>query len=89
MFSSSFPNLKLLDLNSCNHISEGICQVLRKCCNIRHLNLSHCSRVNPLGMNFVVPKLEVLKLSDTKVDDETLCDFKELLWTLGTICVRL
>ncbi|KEH41410.1 F-box/LRR protein, putative [Medicago truncatula] len=72
MFASIFPNLQLLDLNSCNHISEGICQVLRRCSNIRHLNLAHCSRVNLLGVNFVVPKLEVLKLSDTKVDDETL-----------------
>jgi len=72
MFASIFPNLQLLDLNSCNHISEGICQVLKRCSNIRHLNLAHCSRVNLLGVNFVVPKLEVLKLSDTKVDNETL-----------------
>jgi len=60
-FASIFPNLQLLDLNSCNHISEGVCQVLRRCSNIRHLNLAHCSRVNLLGVNFVVPKLEVLK----------------------------
>jgi F-box/leucine-rich repeat protein 2/20 len=74
MFASSFPNLQLLDLNSCNcnHISEGICEVLRKCCKIRHLNLAYCSRVKILGMNFVVPNLEVLDLSFSKVDDETL-----------------
>ncbi|KAK2420244.1 F-box/LRR-repeat protein [Trifolium repens] len=72
MFVSSFPNLQLLDLHYCNHISEGICQVLRKCCKIRHLNLTGCSRVKLHGMHFVVPKLEVLNLSDTKVDDETL-----------------
>jgi len=78
--------LELLDLNSCNKISEGICQVLRRCCRIRHLNLAHCSRVKLLGMNFVVPQLEVLNLSDTKVDDETLyliskncCGLLELL----------
>ncbi|KAK2420226.1 F-box/LRR-repeat protein [Trifolium repens] len=72
MFASIFPNLQLLDLEYCNDISEGICEVLRKCCKIRHLNLADCSRVKLLGMNFVVPKLEVLNLSDTKVDDETL-----------------
>ncbi|RHN40519.1 putative leucine-rich repeat domain, L domain-containing protein [Medicago truncatula] len=41
-----FPNLQLLDLRDCNKISEkGICQVLRGCSNIRHLNLGRCSRV--------------------------------------------
>jgi F-box/leucine-rich repeat protein 2/20 len=71
MFASIFPNLQLLDLNYCNHISEGFCEVLRKCCKIRHLNLAHCSKVKLLGMN-CVPNLEVLNLSCTKVDDETL-----------------
>ncbi|KAK2349769.1 F-box/LRR-repeat protein [Trifolium repens] len=56
----------LLDLESCDHISEGICQVLRKCCKIRNLNLTCCSRVKLLGMNFVVPNLEVLNLSWSK-----------------------
>jgi len=36
-------------------------------------------------MNFVVPKLEVLDLSNIEVCDETLCDLKELLWAFGTI----
>jgi F-box/leucine-rich repeat protein 2/20 len=74
MFASIFPNLQLLDLNSCNcnHISEGICQVLRKCCKIRHLNLAYCWEVKLLGMNFVVPNLEVLNLTWTNIDDETL-----------------
>ncbi|KAK2366149.1 F-box/LRR-repeat protein [Trifolium repens] len=72
MFASIFPNLQLLDLSSCNDISDGICEVLRKCCKIRHLNLAYCSRFKLLGMNFVVPNLEVLNLSCTKVDDETL-----------------
>jgi F-box and leucine-rich repeat protein 2/20 len=72
MFASIFPNLQLLDLNSCNHISKGVCEVLRRCCKIRHLNLSECSRVKLFGMNFAVPTLEVLDLSFTKVDDKTL-----------------
>jgi F-box/leucine-rich repeat protein 2/20 len=72
MFASVFPNLELLDLKYCNRISEGICQVLRKCRKIRHLNLAGCSRVKLLGISFVVPNLEVLNLSYTNVDDKTL-----------------
>ncbi|MCH88688.1 F-box/LRR-repeat protein [Trifolium medium] len=72
MFSSIFPNLQLLDLKSCRSISKGIGQVLRKCSKIRHLNLAGCSRVKLLGLTFVVLKLEVLNLSNTNVDDETL-----------------
>ncbi|RHN58007.1 putative leucine-rich repeat domain, L domain-containing protein [Medicago truncatula] len=73
MFASIFPNLQLLDLSNCCRIfDEGITQVLRICCNIRYLNLSGCSIVKLLEMNFKVPKLEVLNLSYTKVDDETL-----------------
>lgn len=72
MFASIFPNLQLLDLSNCCRIfEEGIVQVLRMCCNIRHLNLSKCSIVR-LEMDFEVPKLEVLNLSYTKVDDEAL-----------------
>ncbi|XP_045818221.1 F-box/LRR-repeat protein 2-like [Trifolium pratense] len=72
IFASIFPNLQLLDLNNCIRISEGICQVLRKCRKIRHLNLAYCREVKLLGMDFVVPNLEVLNLSCTNVDDETL-----------------
>jgi len=39
-FASIFPNLQLLDLSSCDRISKAICQVLRRCCSIRHLNLA-------------------------------------------------
>ena len=70
--ASLFPNLKHLDLSWCNRIYKGICPVLRRCCKIKQLNLNGCSRVNLLGINFVVPQLEVLNLSDTNVDDETL-----------------
>jgi F-box/leucine-rich repeat protein 2/20 len=72
MFASISPNLQLLDLSDCNRIKEGIVQVLRMCCNIRHLNLLGCSRAKLFEMNFKVPKLEVLNSSHTNVDDETL-----------------
>ncbi|RHN45430.1 putative leucine-rich repeat domain, L domain-containing protein [Medicago truncatula] len=67
------PNLQFLDLSSCHNISEeGICEVLRRCCKARHLNLAYCSRVKLLRINFKVPELEVFNLSHTSVDDETL-----------------
>jgi hypothetical protein len=72
IFASIFPNLQMLDLNSCHRIFEGVCQVLSRCCKIRHLNLADCSKLKLVGVNFVVPKLEVLDLSNTDVDDETL-----------------
>ncbi|KAK2427135.1 F-box/LRR-repeat protein [Trifolium repens] len=71
-FASIFPNLQVLDLSYCNYISdESVCQVLR-CCKIRYLNLTFCKRVDLHGLNFEVFKLEVLILSFTEADDETL-----------------
>jgi F-box/leucine-rich repeat protein 2/20 len=91
MLASIFPNLQLLDLSSCGNISgHGIYQVLRRCCKIRHLNLAHCSRVKLCGINLLkVSKLEVLNLSHTSVDDETLCDLNELLWNFATVTGKL
>jgi hypothetical protein len=71
MFASIFPNLQILDLSYCDQISDGICQVLR-CCKLKHLNLAHCSKVKLRGVNFEVPKLKVLNLSHTGVDNEEL-----------------
>jgi F-box and leucine-rich repeat protein 2/20 len=71
LYASIFPNLELLDLQR-SPISEGICQVLRKCCKLKHLNLDFCLGVKLHGINFAVPKLEVLNLSNTKVDNEAL-----------------
>jgi len=73
MLASLFPNLQVLDLRDSHYhrIFEGIVEVLR-CCKITHLNLRSCSAQNLFSMNFQVPKLEVLNLSETKIDDETL-----------------
>jgi F-box/leucine-rich repeat protein 2/20 len=73
MYASVFPNLQLLDLSFINGISEeSIGQVLRKCSKIRHLNLACCSGFSLAKMNFKVPMLEMLQLSYTNIDDETL-----------------
>jgi F-box and leucine-rich repeat protein 2/20 len=71
MLASLFPNLQVLDLRYCCCISEGIVEVLRYC-KIIHLDMRSCSTLNLLSMNFQVPKLEVLNLSKTKINDETL-----------------
>jgi hypothetical protein len=68
-----FPNLVRLDLRCDNYMSEVfMCQILRICCKLRHLNLSDCLRLKVSEMNFQVPKLEVLNLTETTVDDKAL-----------------
>ncbi|AES87319.2 RNI superfamily protein [Medicago truncatula] len=86
-FASVFPNLQRLDLSHCFDISEkGITQILRSCCEIRDLNLAYIPKMRLSRMNFEVPKLEVLNLSHTRVDDIALyaiskscCGLLELL----------
>ena len=81
-FASIFPNLQMVDLGWCYNISnEGIFHILRRCGNIRHLNLAY-GVVTLEGLNFEVPKLEVLNLSHTTVDDETL-------YVISKNCCRL
>ncbi|MCH85486.1 F-box/LRR-repeat protein [Trifolium medium] len=73
MLAAIFPNLQRLNLSACFSITEeGIGQVLRSCPKIRHLDLSFCMKVKSLGIHFEVPKLEMLNLTDTIVDDEAL-----------------
>ncbi|KAL6494444.1 hypothetical protein OROGR_031244 [Orobanche gracilis] len=75
LLASICPNLELLEVSFCCHISEGIVDVLRSCREIVHLNLSSCTSVNLHGLNFQLPELEVLNLCYTKtiIDDEILC----------------
>jgi Leucine-rich repeat (LRR) protein len=71
MFASTVPNLQMLDLNWSYNIIKGICQVLRRCCKITHLSLAGCSKVSLLAMNFLIPKLEVLNLSNKRIGNKT------------------
>ncbi|OIW11988.1 hypothetical protein TanjilG_02195 [Lupinus angustifolius] len=71
-FASICPNLQLLDLNACEGISgECIVEVLNKCCEIRHLNLSY-TEVKLFEIEFQVSKLEMLNLSGSRINDEAL-----------------
>ena len=81
-FSFMFPNMELLDLKSCSGISECIGEVLKRCPKLRHLNLAFCPHVELPWVNFKAPKLEVLNLSLSRIDDVTMR-------TISRICPRL
>jgi hypothetical protein len=73
MFGSSFPNLELLDLFRCDWVSNDIWQAIRRFYMMTHLYLDECiANVDIFEMNFVLPNLQVLDLSVTDVQDETL-----------------
>ena len=72
-FASVCPSLQLLDLNGCEGVSgEGIVEVLKRCCEIRHLNLAYTGMKVFEMMDFEVSQLEVLKLSGSRIEDEAL-----------------
>ncbi|KAK7255171.1 hypothetical protein RIF29_28575 [Crotalaria pallida] len=71
-FASICPSLQLLDLNACEGVSgECIVEVLKRCCEIRHLNLAYTG-VKFFEIEFQVSQLEVLNLSGSRIDDEAL-----------------
>jgi hypothetical protein len=73
LITDCFPNLQLLDFNRCEDISQqGIRCVLSGCRNITCLDLAGCSIFLHRKMNFQVPKLELLNLSYSTVDDQSL-----------------
>jgi len=73
MFAHMFPNMQLLDLNSCHCISEeGIGILIERCCKIRHLNFAFYSQANLFSINHEASKLEVLNLSHSRIDNIAL-----------------
>jgi len=72
LIADCFPNLEHLALNDYDDISEeGIEHVLRRCCKMTHLDLFGCSNLKMM-IHFEVPKLKVLDLSMTSVNDNAL-----------------
>ncbi|XP_045830772.1 F-box/LRR-repeat protein 14-like [Trifolium pratense] len=71
LIGDCFPKLKRIDLSHCNDICISL--LLKKCRNITHLNLT-ASSIIPLSriMNFQLPTLEVLNLSYSTADNQTL-----------------
>ena len=72
-FVSICPSLQLLDLTGCEGVSgECIGDVLKRCCEIRHLNLAYTGMKVFEMMDFEVSQLEVLNLSGSRIEDEAL-----------------
>ncbi|XP_058740746.1 uncharacterized protein LOC131613042 [Vicia villosa] len=71
------PKISHLNLTAC-HLSsskEELFEAYERCLNINNLNLplsNLSSRVSLLEMNFEVPKLKMLNLSFSEIDDEAL-----------------
>jgi F-box/leucine-rich repeat protein 2/20 len=83
MLVSACPNLQLLDLSSCDEISEKcISKVLRKGSKIRHLNLAYCSGLKMHRVYFNISTLKVLNLSESRIDDRSL-------YAISTGCLGL
>ncbi|XP_045795516.1 uncharacterized protein LOC123890015 [Trifolium pratense] len=75
LVGNCFPELQRIDLSHCKDIYPDSLHLLLKGCreNITHLNLTDCSIfTEDIIMNFQVPKLKVLNLSSSSVDDKTL-----------------
>ncbi|KAL5574497.1 hypothetical protein UlMin_016196 [Ulmus minor] len=67
------PNLQLLNLSYCCHITEeAVEEVLKRCPEIRHLNVNSCKGLKKFLIDFELPKLEVICATKTSIDDEGL-----------------
>jgi hypothetical protein len=74
LIGNCFPTLQRIDLSHCKDIyADNICLLFMGCWdNITHLNLTACIFSEDFTRNFEVPKLKVLNLSYSSVDDRTL-----------------
>ncbi|XP_031285253.1 F-box/LRR-repeat protein 2-like [Pistacia vera] len=77
------PSLQVLDLSCCLGITEeGIGEILRNCREVRHLEIYFCRQLNNLGIDFELPKLEVLLASASGLNEDGLT-------TIANNCGRL
>ncbi|XP_058728857.1 uncharacterized protein LOC131601124 isoform X2 [Vicia villosa] len=81
-FSSICPYLQFLDLKACEGISqECVVEVMKRCCKLRNLNLAYTG-IEKFEINFEVSQLEVLNLSGSSIEDETL-------FIISKLCIGL
>ncbi|XP_059640755.1 F-box/LRR-repeat protein 4 [Cornus florida] len=71
--ASACPGLELLDLSSCLGIAEGgLAEILKSCCEIRHLRIDDCGGIKNIGTGSELPKLEVLRAARSGINSEGL-----------------
>ncbi|KAK7294037.1 hypothetical protein RJT34_16920 [Clitoria ternatea] len=71
-FASTCPSLQVLDLNGCEGVSgECVVEILKRCCEIRHLHLAYTG-IEVFEIDFEVSQLEVLNLSGSRIEDKAL-----------------
>jgi F-box/leucine-rich repeat protein 2/20 len=79
IFGLMFPNMQLLDLSYCPHISQQHIAILLKRCNkIRHLEFACFPQAKPFSIDFEASNLEVLNLSHSTIDDEELYEISKI-----------
>ncbi|XP_010537905.1 PREDICTED: F-box/LRR-repeat protein 2 [Tarenaya hassleriana] len=67
------PYLELVNVAQCPGITgDGIVEVVKNCHELSSLDISRCSGIKSLTVNFDLPKLETLKACGTWIDDEVL-----------------
>lgn len=74
-FASICPKLEVLNLSKCKGITEeGIVEVLKRCSEIRQLEANHIRGMTNsfLHLEFELPKLKVLSLMFSGIDDDAL-----------------
>jgi F-box/leucine-rich repeat protein 2/20 len=80
IFGLMFPNLQLLDLSYCRHISQQhIAILLKRCTKMRHLEFACFPQAKPFSIDFEISNLEVLNMSHSTIDDEELYGISKIL----------
>ncbi|GAV91025.1 LRR_6 domain-containing protein [Cephalotus follicularis] len=82
------PNVQVLDVSHCSGITEeGIVETLKNFKGIRHLNMNHCNGIKGFNIDFDLPKLEVLEVEGSVMNDDALAAIGKKC--CGLLCLHL
>ncbi|GAV91023.1 hypothetical protein CFOL_v3_34423 [Cephalotus follicularis] len=82
------PNVQVLDVSHCSGITEeGIVETLKNFKGIRHLNMNHCNGKKGFNIDFDLPKLEVLEVEGSVMNDDALAAIGKKC--CGLLCLHL
>ncbi|KAA8541965.1 hypothetical protein F0562_023117 [Nyssa sinensis] len=72
-FAFICPKLETLDVCSCSGITEGgIAEILKNCCEIKHLRIDDCGGIKSIGMGSKLFKLEIFQAACSGINDKGL-----------------